>query len=109
MNTNRLTIRILLGMLAGCAAGLLLMRFFPVGIQPGDRLEARLRDGTTLTLEVAGSSRPEKTLEVLTQSGERGKAWLEKETSVLASSSTYVFLGSYLCKLWSHQLGSFYV
>ena len=79
MNTNRLTIRILLGMLAGCAAGLLLMRFFPVGIQPGDRLEARLRDGTTLPLEVAGTSRPEKTLDVLTQSGERGKAWLEKE------------------------------
>ncbi len=60
MNTNRLTIRILLGMLAGCAAGLLLMRFFPVGIQPGDRLEARLRDGTTLPLEVAGTSRQER-------------------------------------------------
>jgi len=78
MSTKGLTTRIILGMLAGCVAGLLLMRFFPVGIQPGDRLTARLHDGSTIRLKVDDATRPEKTLDVLTQSGEKGTAWLER-------------------------------
>lgn len=86
MVTKGLTAKILLGMLAGVACGLALMRLFPVPIQPGDRLVAHLADGVRLELRVASESRQEKSIDLLLDSGGSAKGVLEPELKAGSAS-----------------------
>src|SRR5262245_34109287 len=66
--------RLLVGTVAGVVLGLVSMKLFPVGIQPGDTLSVGLGGGQETPLTVAAESRAEVIGDVMTEDGKRGRA-----------------------------------
>lgn len=58
MHSNKLTTRILAGMVLGLVFGLGLMRFFPVGVQPGDTLSLSIHRAPAIEVQVGGKDTP---------------------------------------------------
>ncbi len=66
-------------MALGAVAGLLLMRYSPTGLQPGDKLAVAYADGETVEYGVAQRDQSKSLIDVLLETGEKGHATLKEE------------------------------
>lgn len=72
MTTHGLTIRVLVGMLVGVALGLLLMKYVPVPLQPGDTIKAITSTKAEYEMKISDSGKDEKSTTVQHEDGTAG-------------------------------------
>lgn len=78
MKTKGLTAKVLVGMLLGAVVGLVLIRYAPSGLQPGDTLEIQFADGGAQRVKVGEADKADKFADVLIDETVVGRAVLEK-------------------------------